>query len=97
MKSFNYSVPSYAVKSHRSYFSDELQSLNNKTPTSQNNMNKIEEKTALENKIKLLEIENKLLKGDNSNKQKFKNVYILDDSIGEISRRMEKSLQKTFL
>lgn len=60
-------------------------------------MNKIEEKTALENKIKLLEIENKLLKGDNSNKQKFKNVYILDDSIGERSRRMEKSLQKTFV
>ena len=57
----------------KSYFTNELQSLNNETPGSENkdSDNNFEEKTVLENKIKLLELENKLLKDDISNKQKF--------------------------
>ena len=57
----------------KSYFTNELQSLKNETPGSENkdSDNNFEEKTVLENKIKLLELENKLLKDDISNKQKF--------------------------
>ena len=57
----------------KSYFTNELQSLKNETPGSENKYsdNNFEEKTVLENKIKLLELENKLLKDDISNKQKF--------------------------
>ena len=54
----------------KSYFTNELQSLKNETPGSENkdSDNNFEEKTVLE---KLLELEKKLLKDDISNKQKF--------------------------
>ena len=57
----------------KSYFTNELQSLKNETPGSENkdSDNNFEEKPVLENKIKLLELENKLLKDDISTKQKF--------------------------
>ena len=57
----------------KSYFTNELQSLKNETPGSENkdSDNNFGEKTVVENKIKLLELENKLLKDDISNKQKF--------------------------
>ena len=50
----------------KSYFTNELQSLKTETPGSENkdSDNNFEEKTVLENIIKLLELENKLLKDD---------------------------------
>ena len=57
----------------KSYFTNELQSLKNEAPGSENkdSDNNFGGKTVLENKIKLLELENKLLKDGISNKQKF--------------------------
>ena len=56
----------------KSYFIEELQSLKNNKPTFQMRdfSCNIEEKIAMENNIKLLETENKLLKYDLFNKQK---------------------------
>ena len=56
----------------KSYFIDELWPLKNETNISKKqdcNIN-TKEATTLKNKIKLLELENKLLKGDVTNKQK---------------------------
>ena len=57
-----------AMKSH---FMDELRSLKQERPDKIKRDNEIEEVTTLRNRIKLLEIENQLLKDDVSNKQKF--------------------------
>ena len=57
----------------KSYFTDELQWLKNETTIKKEqdcDIN-IEETNTLKNKIKLLELENKHLKGDITNKQKF--------------------------
>ena len=57
----------------KSYFIDELRSLRNETNINKEqdcNIN-TEETTTLKNKIKLLELENKLLKDDVTNKRKF--------------------------
>ena len=59
----------------KSFFTDELWSLKNDKQRATNkeqdcNINN-EETTTLKNKIKLLELENKLLKDDITNKQKF--------------------------
>ena len=52
---------------------DELQSLKRETQLSQtmDSCNEFEDRNMLENKIKMLEFENNLLKNDISNKQKF--------------------------
>ena len=52
---------------------DELQSLKRETQLSQsiNSCNEFEDRNILENKIKMLEFENNILKNDISNKQKF--------------------------
>ena len=57
----------------KSYFTDELRSLKNETTINKEQVCDIntEETTTLKNKIKLLELENKLLKDDITNKQKF--------------------------
>ena len=57
-----------AMKSH---FMDELRSLKQESPVKIKRDNEIEEVTTLRNRIKLLEIENQLLKDDVSNKEKF--------------------------
>ena len=55
------------------YFTDELRSLKNEKTINKEQVYDIntEETTTLKNKIKLLELENKLLKDDITNKQKF--------------------------
>ena len=57
----------------KQFFMDELQSLKHETQLSQtmDSCNKFENRNILENKIKMLEFENNLLKNDISNKQKF--------------------------
>ena len=66
----------------KSYFIEELQSLKNNKPTFQMRdfSCNIEEKIAMENKIKLLETENKLLKDDLSNKQKIIDTILMHNS-----------------
>ena len=66
----------------KSYFIEELQSLKNNKPTLQMRdfSCNTEEKTATENKIKLLETENKLLKDDLSNKQKMIDTILMHNS-----------------
>ena len=63
-------------------FIDELQSLKNNKPTFQirDFSGKIEEKIAMENKIKLFETENKLLKDDLSNEQKIIDTILMHNS-----------------
>ena len=66
----------------KSYLIDELRSLKNKTTVNKEqdcNIN-TEETTTLKNKIKLLELGNKLLKDDVSNKQKFINTMLQHNS-----------------
>ena len=60
------------IMAMESYFIEELQSLKNDKPIflMRDFSCNIEEKIAMENKIKLLETKNKLLKDDLSNKQK---------------------------
>ena len=67
----------------KSYFIDEVRSFKNETTASHNNnsVNNIEGKTTLRNKIKLLETENKLIKDDNSNKQKFIDIILVCNSV----------------
>ena len=57
----------------KQFFIDELQSLKRETQLSQtmDSCNEFEDRNMLENKIKMLEFENNLLKNDISNKQKF--------------------------
>ena len=57
----------------KQFFMDELQSLKRETQLSQtmDSCNEFEDRNMLENKIKMLEFENNLLKNDISNKQKF--------------------------
>ena len=62
----------------KSYFMDELQLLKNKATVNKKqdcNIN-TEETTTLKNKIKLLELENKLLKDDVTNKQRSINTIL---------------------
>ena len=70
------------IMAMKSFFIDELQSLKNNKPTFQirDFSGKIEEKIAMENKIKLLETENKLLKDDLSNKQKIIDTILMHNS-----------------
>ena len=53
----------------KSYFMDELRSLKQEAPVTKNQDNNQDDTTALKNRIKLLELENQLLKCDVSNKQ----------------------------
>ena len=57
----------------KQFFMDKLQSLKNEAQLSQtmDSFNEFEDRNILENKIKMLEFENNLLKNDISNKQKF--------------------------
>ena len=57
----------------KQFFMDKLQSSKRETQLSQtmDSCNEFEDRNILENKIKMLEFENNLLKNDNSNKQKF--------------------------
>ena len=55
----------------KSYFMDELRSLKQESSVTKNRDYNQDETTALKNRIKLLELENQLLKYDVSNKQKF--------------------------
>ena len=57
----------------KQFFMDELQSLKRETQLSQtmDSCNEFEDRNILENKIKMLEFENNILKNDISNKQKF--------------------------
>ena len=57
----------------KQFFMDELQSLKRETQLSQtmDSCNEFEDRNMLENKIKMLEFKNNLLKNDISNKQKF--------------------------
>ena len=66
----------------KSYFIGELRSLKNETTINKEqdcNIN-TEETTTLKNKIKLLELGNKLLKDDVNNKQKFINTILQHNS-----------------
>ena len=64
------------------YFTDELRSLKNETTINKEQVYNInnEETTILKNKIKLLELENKLLKDDITNKQKFIDTLLQHNS-----------------
>ena len=66
----------------KSYFTDELRSLKNETTINKEQVYNInnEETTILKNKIKLLELENKLLKDDITNKQKFIDTLLQHNS-----------------
>ena len=66
----------------KSYFTDELRSLKNETTINKEQVCDIntEETTTLKNKIKLLELENKLLKDDITNKQKFIDTLLQHNS-----------------
>ena len=57
----------------KQFFMDELQSLKRETQLSQtmDSCNEFEDRNILENKIKMFELGNNLLKNDISNKQKF--------------------------
>ena len=70
------------IMAMKSFFIDELQSLKNNKPTFQirDFSGKIEEKIAMENKIKLFETENKLLKDDLSNEQKIIDTILMHNS-----------------
>ena len=74
MLNFNFVEPKLCEKiiTMKSYFTDELRSLKNETTINKEqdcNIN-TEETTTLKHKIKLLELENKLLKDVIANKQK---------------------------
>ena len=66
----------------KSYFIDELRSLKNETTINKEHVCDIntEETTTLKNNIKLLELENKLLKDDITNKQKFIDTLLQHNS-----------------
>ena len=66
----------------KSYFTDELRSSKNETTINKEQVYDIntEETTTLKNKIKLLELENKLLKDDIANKQKFIDTLLQHNS-----------------
>ena len=66
----------------KSYFTDELRSLKNEITINKEQDCDIntEETTTLKNKIKLLELENKLLKDDITNKQKFIDTLLQPNS-----------------
>ena len=66
----------------KSYFTDELWSLKNETTINKEQDCDInpEETATLKNKIKLLELENKLLKNDITNKQKFIDTLLQHNS-----------------
>ena len=66
----------------KSYFKDELRSLKNETTINKEQVYDIntEKTTTLKNKKKLLELENKLLKDDITNKQKFIDTLLQHDS-----------------
>ena len=66
----------------KSYFIDELRSLKNETTVNKKQVCNIntDETTTLKNKIKLLELENKLLKDDVTNKQKFMDTVLQQNS-----------------
>ena len=66
----------------KSYFIDELPSLINEATINKEQYCNIntEETTTLKNKIKVLEIENKLLKDDATNKQKFIDTILQHNS-----------------
>ena len=70
------------IMTMKSYFIEELQSLKNNKPTFQMRdfSCNIEEKNAMENNIKLLETENKLLKYDLFNKQKIIDTILMHNS-----------------
>ena len=79
------------IISRKSYFIDELRSLKNEATINkeQNCDINAEETTTLKNKIKLLELENKLLKEDVTNKQKF--IYILLQHNLKLSQNFDTS------
>ena len=58
------------------YFMDELRSLKQEAPVTKKRDYNQNETTALKNRIKLLELENQLLKYDVSNKQKFIDIIL---------------------
>ena len=62
----------------KQFFMVELQSLKRETEFSQtmDSCNEFEDRNILENKIKMLEFENNILKNDISNKQKFINTIL---------------------
>ena len=66
----------------KSYFTDKLRSLKNETTVNkeQDCDTNTEETTSLKNKIKLLELKNKLLKDNITNKQKFIYTLLLHNS-----------------
>ena len=70
------------IMAMKSYFIEELQLLKNNKPTFQMRdfSCNIEEKIAMENKIKLLKTENNLLKDDLSNKQKIIDTILMHNS-----------------
>ena len=66
----------------KSYFIDKLRLSKNETTINKElDCNVNTEETTLKNKIKLLELENKLLKDDITNKQKFINTVIQNSFI----------------
>ena len=59
------------IMAMKSYFMDELRSLKQEAPVTKKRDYNKDKTTALKSRIKLLELENQLLKYDVSNKQKF--------------------------
>ena len=68
------------IMAMKSYFMDELRSLKQEAPVTKNQDNNQDDTTALKNRIKLLELENQLLKCDVSNKQKFIDTILKHNS-----------------
>ena len=84
MLNFNFVEPKLCEKiiTMKSYFTDELRSLKNETTINKEqdcNIN-TEETTTLKHKIKLLELENKLLKDVIANKQKIIGIILQHNS-----------------
>ena len=84
MLNFNFVEPKLCEKiiTMKSYFTDELRSLKNETTINKEqdcNIN-TEETTTLKHKIKLLELENKLLKDVITNKQKIIGIILQHNS-----------------
>ena len=84
MLNFNFVEPKLCEKiiTMKSYFTDELRSLKNETTINKEqdcNIN-TEETTTLKHKIKLLELENKLLKDVTANKQKIIGIILQHNS-----------------
>ena len=84
MLNFNFVEPKLCEKiiTMKSYFTDELRSLKNETTINKEqdcNIN-TEETTTLKHKIKLLELENKLLKDVIANKQKIIGIILQRNS-----------------